>query len=94
MYSIEFSRSTKKELKNIDKYHQHFIINSLEEFINKFSNEYEISLLRTGKIKKLQGKKEALFRLKLRSYRVVYKKYKNRLVILVLHVTSRESAYK
>jgi len=94
LYNIEFSRSTKKELKNIDKHHQRFIINSLEEFVSKFSNEYELSLMKTGKIKKLQGKKEAIFRLKLRSYRVVYKKHEDKLVILVLHVTSRESEYK
>jgi mRNA interferase RelE/StbE len=47
-----------------------------------------------GKIKKLQGQKEELYRLKLRTYRVVYKKYEDRLVILVVHVTSREGAYK
>ena len=45
-------------------------------------------------LKKLQGQKEVLYRLKLRSYRVIYKKYEDRLVILVVHVTTRESAYK
>ncbi|MEA2110598.1 MAG: hypothetical protein U9P71_00975 [Campylobacterota bacterium] len=48
----------------------------------------------TGKIKKLKGQQEVLYRLKLRSYRVVYKKYEDRLVILVLHVTTREGAYR
>lgn len=50
--------------------------------------------MHTGKIKKLQGQKEELYRLKLRSYRVIYKKYEDRLVILVVHVTTRESAYR
>lgn len=48
----------------------------------------------TGKIKKLQGQKEELYRLKLRTYRVIYKKEEDKLIILVLHVTTREGAYK
>jgi mRNA interferase RelE/StbE len=45
-------------------------------------------------IKKLKGQKEDIYRLKLRSYRVVYKKEDNILVILILNVTTREGAYK
>jgi len=94
LYIIKFNHSSKKELKSIDKHQQSFIIDSLEEFINSFSNEYETALLKTGKIKKLKGQKEPIYLLKLRSFRIIYKKYKDRLVILVLHVTTRESAYK
>jgi len=94
LYVLEFVRSSKKELKNIDKYNQVFILNSLEDFIKNFSSEYESSLMNSGKIKKLQGQKEILYRLKLRSYRVIYKKYEDKLVILVVHVTTREGAYK
>ena len=86
MYTLEFTVSSKKEFKRIDK--------SSQAFIESFSSEYELSLMHIGKIKKLQGQKEELYRLKLRSYRVIYKKYDNRLVILVLHVTTREGAYK
>lgn len=94
MYSIKFNRSSKKELKNIDRHQQIFILNSLEEFISKFCHEYEVELLKTGKIKKLKAQEEFIYRLRLRSYRIIYKKYQNKLVILVLHVTSRQSAYK
>jgi len=94
LYTILFNYSSKKELKSIDRHEQTFIIGSLEEFVNNFSNDYEISLLKTGKIKKLKGKKEPIYHLKLRSYRVVYKKGKDKLLILVVHVTTRESAYK
>lgn len=94
MYIIKFNHSSKKELKSIDKHQQSFIINSLEEFTHNFSSQYEITLLKTGKIKKLKGQKEPIYRLKLRSYRVIYKKYKDKFMILVLHVTTRESAYK
>lgn len=94
MYILDFSRSSQKDLKNIDKSNQVFILDSLEEFAKNFSSDYEISLMTTGKIKKLQGQKEELYRLKLRTYRVIYKKYDDKLIILVLHVTTREGAYK
>jgi mRNA interferase RelE/StbE len=94
LYSIEFFNSAKKDLKSIDKQNQAFIIDSLDEFVLNFSSINEKSLMQSGKIKKLKGQKDTLYRLKLRMYRVIYKKYEDKLVILVVHVTSRESAYK
>ncbi|MBU0633300.1 type II toxin-antitoxin system mRNA interferase toxin, RelE/StbE family [bacterium] len=94
MYTIDFSTTAKKDFKNINKSDIQFIYDSLFAFVKNFSSDYEISLMTTGKIKKLQGQKEELYRLKLRSYRVIYKKYEDRLVILVLHVTTRKGAYK
>ena len=94
MYILDFFRSSQKDLKKINKSDQSFILDSLEDFAKNFSSEYEISLMTTGKIKKLQGQKEELYRLKLRTYRVIYKKEEDRLIILVLHVTTREGAYK
>ena len=94
MYTIEFDNVSKKDFKKIDKHNQVFILDSLDDFINNFSSEYETYLMQTGKIKKIKGQSEVLYRLKLRSYRVIYKKYEDRLVILVVHVTTREGAYK
>ena len=92
MYEIDFSIKAKKDFRKINKFDIQFLYDSLYEFVHNFSNEYETSLMQTGKIKKLQGKKEILYRLKLRTYRVVYKKYKDKLVVLVLHVTTREKS--
>ena len=94
MYNIEFKSSVKKDFKKIDKSDILFIRDNLKDFVKNFSSEYESTLISSGKIKKLQGQKEELYRLKLRSYRVIYKKYENKLVILVVHVTIREGAYK
>ncbi len=94
MYTIDFSSNSKRDFKKIDKADIQFIYDSLYEFAKNFCADHEKSLMNSGKIKKLQGQKETLYRLKLRSYRVVYKKYDDKLVILVLHVTTRENAYK
>ena len=94
MYILELTNPSKRDLKKIDKSNLKFIRNSLTDFVQNFSSEYEATLMSNGKIKRLQGQKEELYRLKLRSYRVVYKKYEDKLVILVVHVTTRESAYK
>ena len=94
MYKIDFKSSVKKDFKKIDKTDTLFIRNSLNEFRKNFSSEYENSLMNSGKIKKLQGQKEILYRLKLRSYRVIYKKIDTMLLILVVKITTRESVYK
>jgi len=94
MYKIEFKASVKKDFKNIDKSNLLFIKDSLKDFVNNFSSDYEISLMQKGIIKKLKGQKEDIYRLKLRSYRVVYKKENDLLIILVLSVNTRENSYK
>lgn len=94
MYGIDFAITAKKDFKVIDKADITFIRDSLYEFAQNFNSEYEKSLMHSGKIKKLKGQKETIYRLKLRMYRVIYKKYEDKLVILVLHVTTREGAYK
>ncbi|MFK5938914.1 MAG: hypothetical protein QM497_11020 [Sulfurimonas sp.] len=94
MYKIDFKSSVKKDFRKVNNTDIKFIRDSLNDFAKHFSSDYEIALMQKGKIKKLQSQKEDLYRLKLRSYRVIYKKYNDRLLILVVHVTTRESAYK
>lgn len=94
MYTLEFKSSVKKDFKHISKAEIGFIKESLTQFVVSFSIEYEQELLKVGKIKKLQGEAEVLYRLKLRRYRVIYKKENDVLVILVLSVKSREGAYR
>jgi len=81
-------------VKNINISDIKFIKESLFSFIENFSFEYEQELLKTGKIKKLQGMDEELYRLRLRTYRVIYKKEEDRLIILVVSVKSRENSYQ
>jgi len=93
LYSLEFKSSVKKDLKKVEISDIKFLKKSLEVFIENFSYEYEIELMKTGKIKKLVGEEE-LYRLRVRNYRVIYEKQQEKLVILVVHIKSREGAYK
>ncbi len=94
MYTLSFKSSVKKDFKHISKADIGFIKESLYTFVSAFNNAYEQELLKTGKIKKLQSNETTLYRLKLRRYRVIYKKENDVLVILVLSVKSREGAYR
>lgn len=94
MYTLEFEKSVKKDFKNINISDIRFIKESLYDFVENFSFEFEQELLKTGKIKKLQGMNEEIYRLKLRTYRVIYKKEEDKLIILVVSVKSRENSYK
>ena len=94
MYTLSFKASVKKDFRQISKADLGFIQTSLYQFIELFSSAYEQELMKVGKIKKLQGESETLYRLKLRRYRVIYKKEADRLIILVLAVKSREGAYR
>ena len=94
MYSVVYKKTAIKDFKRINKTNLKYLTDSILEFTNNFSFEYEQELLKTGKIKKLQGMDEELYRLRLRTYRVIYKKEEDRLIILVVSVKSRENSYK
>jgi mRNA interferase RelE/StbE len=94
LYKLEFKKSVKKDLKNISKSQLLFIKESLETFVQNFNLKYEKELLKSGKIKKLQGQKETFYRLRLRTYSVIYQKKDDVLIILVFSIKSREDAYK
>jgi mRNA interferase RelE/StbE len=78
MYSVVYKKTAVKDFKRIDKSNLKFLTDSILEFTNNFSFEFE----------------QELFRLKLRTYIVIYKKEEDRLIILVVSVKSRESSYK
>ena len=94
MYTLAFKRSVKKDFQRIHKADIAFIKESLYAFAERYDAAYEQRLMQQGTVKKLQGEKETLYRLRLRRYRVIYKKEEDKLVILVLSVKQREGAYK
>ncbi len=93
-YTLEFDKKASKEVLSLDKSTQNFILDELEKFISNFDEDYEKELLKLTKIKALQGEFKGLYRLKLRTYRVIYEKFENKLIILVLRVSHRKDVYR
>ena len=93
-YKLEFESRVKKDFANIGKEISAIIMKVLSEFAANFSCEYEQELLKTTKIKALKGSYEGLYRLRIRSFRAIYKKKDNDLIILVLRVAARKDAYR
>ena len=93
-YSLDFDKKASKDLLSLDKSVRNFILDELEIFINNFDEDYEKELIKIKKIKSLQGEFKGLFRLRLRTYRLIYEKQNDKLVILVLRVSHRKDVYK
>ena len=93
-YSLDFDKKASKDLLSLDKSIRNFILDELEIFINNFDEDYEKELIKLTKIKALQGEFKGLYRLKLRTYRVIYEKVGNKLLILVLRVSHRKDVYR
>ena len=93
-WRLKFKNSVKSDFRQIDLLEAKKILKSLNDFINNFSDEQERILLKSGVIKKLKGNLDSCYRLKLRTYRVIYKKKLDELIILVVRVGHRKSIYK
>lgn len=93
-YSLDFDKKASKDLLSLDKSVRNFILDELEIFINNFDEDYEKELMKIKKIKSLQGEFKGLFRLRLRTYRIIYEKQNDKLIILVLRVSHRKDAYQ
>lgn len=90
---IKFDEKIKKDLKSFDKTTRNFILDSLEKFTLNFSDEYEKQLINIGKIKHLKGNKQDFYRLKMRTYRAIYTKINNELIIYVVKIGHRKDIY-
>jgi mRNA interferase RelE/StbE len=93
-WSLRFASGVVKDLRKIDRADARFIIDSLQPFARDFRDRDEAELRKSGMVKELTGKWKGLYRLRLRSYRAIYKKYGETLVILVVRVAHRKEAYR
>ena len=91
---LEYDPAVLKDLKRIDRHDQRFILDSLDKLAMNYSKAYVASLLRGGRLKRLHGDWKGLYRLRLRSYRAVFREYAGRLVILVVRVGHRRDVYR
>ena len=92
-YTLIFHPVAKKELDKFDRQIKTYIVKSLTQFIEAYSVEYETELIKQSKIKKLKGEYKGFYRLRLRSYRVIYEKLENKLIIHIVRVAYRKEAY-
>ncbi len=93
-YSLEWTKNALTDLKALDKPIRAFVGNSLTEFETNFDAEYENNLIKPGKIKALKGEWNGFYRLKLRTYRVIYAKEAERLIILIVRISHRKDVYE
>lgn len=93
-YSLDFDKKASKDILSLDRSTRDFILDELEIFINNYDESYEKELMKLTKIKALKGEYKGLYRLRLRTYRVIYEKQNDRLVILVLRVSHRKDVYR
>lgn len=93
-WRLKFKNSVKSDFRQIDLLEAKKILKSLNDFVDNFSDEQERILLKSGIIKKLKGNLDGSYRLRLRTYRVIYKKNLEELIILVVRVGYRKDIYR
>lgn len=93
-YKLEFDESVFKDFKLIGKNEAKNILTFLENFVQDFNEELEKQLLINERLKALKGKWSGLYRLRYRSFRIIYKKEKDRFVIFIVRVGNRRNVYK
>ncbi|PID48335.1 MAG: hypothetical protein CR967_00435 [Proteobacteria bacterium] len=93
-YKLEFRNGIKKDFISVGKQEAIKIKKYLDKFALAFCNEYEKELLKSKKIKPLKGKFKGLYRIRLRTFRVIYEKKEDYLIILVLRIGHRKSVYR
>lgn len=92
-YTLALHPAAKKELFKLDHQSKVFVIEALDLFIEAYDLEYEVALLQQSKIKRLKGKWQGFYRLRLRNYRGIYGKINDQLVIHIVRVAHRKEAY-
>ncbi len=86
MYKLKFLDKALDDLKKIDKPHQVIIKEKLSILAKNPS-------VLSNNIKKISGTKEKLYRLRVGSYRVIFKKEKDKLIIIVIRIGHRNEIY-
>ena len=93
-WRLKFKNSVKSDFRQIDLLEAKKILKSLNDFVDNFSDEQERILLKSGIIKKLKGNLDGSYRVRLRTYRVIYKKNLEELIILVVRIGHRKDIYR
>lgn len=83
MYIVEFTKTARKHLLKLPK-----------EYQTRIRNRIDILLENPLSGKPLEGEYKGLFSLRVWPYRIIYKILKQKLIIEVIEIKHRQSAYK
>lgn len=86
MYSIEYLREALKELSQLDRATQKII----KEKLDKLAENPETL---KNNIKALKGEHQDKYRLRIGSYRIIYKMENEKLIILIIRIGHRKEVY-
>ena len=86
MYKVEFLKEAVEELSRIDSIWQKRILNKIKILTD---NPKHLA----NNIKKLKGRYQEYYRLRVGDYRIIYSIEKDRLVILIVRVGHRKEIY-
>ncbi len=84
MYELLFDQAVENDLSIPAREEQRFILASLERLSRFYSESYERELLKAGILRKLDGEWEGFYRLRLRTFRAIFKKHDESLIIFVV----------
>ena len=86
MYKLKFLGKALNDLKKIDRAHQKII---KEKLLILAENPEALK----SNIKKLSGTKDDYYRLKVGSYRVIFKREEKKLIIIIVRIGHRKEIY-
>ena len=93
-WSLRYASGVSRDLKRLDRSDARFVLDSLERFASRFDPAYESRLVKSGHVKRLKGEWKGFSRLKLRTFRVIYKRHEETLVVFVVRASHRTDAYR
>jgi mRNA interferase RelE/StbE len=93
-WTLVYETGVVKDFKRLDRPEQRFVLESLDRLAAGYSPAFVTELIRTGKLKRLQGQWRGFYRLRLRSWRVIYREYRKSLRILVVRIGHRREVYE
>ena len=89
MFEIVFRPLAIKQLKKMKRYHAGIIVDSIERHLSEEPEKLH------GSIKRLRGKQEATFRLRVQAFRVFYDVTEDKVdIIQILHKSETPSFYQ
>ncbi len=89
MFEIVFKRLAIEQLKKMRRYYAGFVVDAIEKHLAEEPEKTH------GSIKRLRGKQEATFRLRVQDYRVFYDVIEDRVeIIQILHKSETPSFYR